>query len=306
MSLEAMVAVLHHSAAQGSCKLVLLGLANHEREDGAWCSLATLARYANITVRNARRHIAALVESGELVVIERPGTTSRYRVMVTCPATCDRTSQHRDLSTAPVTTDRGTPVTGDLPTPVKIDRGAESDPGQYRPPTPVTGDRGPRSKLTAEPVKNQSFNHAAADAAAAAAVDNSETGDQADEPPRDPGGGPPGPADAGPALAVAILADRCALAGLVVRWDTLTGPEIAEVAALVEAHGDQVLITAAHNTRAAHATPAVSARAWLPIWRSLPPPGARLAAAPEPRCDLHPTEPARACRSCAADAKAAR
>lgn len=123
---------------------------------------------------------------------------------------------------------------------------------------------------------------------------------------------PAGAAEAGPGLpadatrlAVEILAGRAAAAGLVVRWDTLTVEEAAEVAELVAAHGDAALITAAQRSRAAHTTPPASARAWLGAWRAMPPPGQTLAVVPDPRCPDHDTEPARTCRSCAADRKAA-
>ena len=106
-------------------------------------------------------------------------------------------------------------------------------------------------------------------------------------------------------LAVEILASRAAAAGLVVRWDTLTAEEVAEVAGLVQAHGDQALITAAQRSRSAHSTPPASARAWLGTWRAMPPPGQTLTAVPDLRCPDHDTEPARTCRSCAADRKAA-
>ena len=120
-------------------------------------------------------------------------------------------------------------------------------------------------------------------------------------------GAQPGPEpDPAETVAVEILAARAALAGMVVRWDTLTAPEISEVAALVATHGDQALIAAAAACRAAHTTPAASARAWLPTWRAMPEPGRRhLALVDEPRCPDHPTENARSCRSCAADRKAA-
>ena len=306
MSLEAMVAVLNHSAAVGTQKLVLLGLANHEREDGAWCSLQTLARYANVDVRSVRRALAGLVAAGELEVEERPGRTSRYRVLVGCPSTCDRSTQHRDLSTTPDASVPGTPdvdVRGLAHTPdagvrgtPDVDvRGPDSDPGRQRPPTPDASVRGPRTPASAEPVLEPVMNLLQQPQTPNDAVDNP-----------DPPGEAPDPADAGPALAVEILAAKAAAAGMPVRWDTLTADEVDEVAALVAVHGDEALITAARNSRAAHATPAVSARAWLPGWRVLPPPGMRLAAVPEARCLEHPTEAARTCRACAADRKAAR
>ena len=109
------------------------------------------------------------------------------------------------------------------------------------------------------------------------------------------------PADPAAHVAVDILSERACASGLVVRWDTLTDDEVTEVAELVTLHGDQALITAASIARTAHTTPAVSARAWLGLWRAMPPPGRHLHAVPETRCPHHDTEPAKACRSCRAD-----
>lgn len=63
-----MNAVLHHSKATGRAKLVLLGIANHHGEHGAWPSIETLARYANASTRSVKRDIADLVALGELNV----------------------------------------------------------------------------------------------------------------------------------------------------------------------------------------------------------------------------------------------
>lgn len=99
-----MALVLHHSRATGTAKLVLLGVANHAGDGGAWPTVATLARYANATERTVQRAIAHLVKLGELRVdrqggglaylkdFERP---NRYDVLLSCPTTCDRTMNHR-------------------------------------------------------------------------------------------------------------------------------------------------------------------------------------------------------------------
>jgi hypothetical protein len=63
-----MSAVLNHSKATGRAKLVLLGIANHQGDQGAWPSIATLARYANASERSVKRDIQDLVELGELLV----------------------------------------------------------------------------------------------------------------------------------------------------------------------------------------------------------------------------------------------
>jgi len=99
-----MAAVLHHSRARGTHKLVLLGIANHDGDGGAYPAVETLAKYANVTIRNVQKSIAWLVEHGELRVWLQDGDprrppherTNRYAVLVACPAWCDRTPQHRD------------------------------------------------------------------------------------------------------------------------------------------------------------------------------------------------------------------
>lgn len=100
-----MAIVLHHSKAKGTAKLVLLGIANHEGDGGAWPSVATLSRYANIEPRAVQKLIGRLVSSGELVRDVQAGGVAamgdwarpnRYQVRVSCPLWCDRTPQHRD------------------------------------------------------------------------------------------------------------------------------------------------------------------------------------------------------------------
>lgn len=63
-----MVEVLHKSKASPRAKLVLLGIANHEGENGAYPSIATLATYANASERSVKRDIQELVDLGELIV----------------------------------------------------------------------------------------------------------------------------------------------------------------------------------------------------------------------------------------------
>lgn len=71
--------VLNHSKARGTDKVVLLGIANHDGDGGAWPSLATLARYANVDERSVRRSIANLVALGELAVEYNGGGTGTTR-----------------------------------------------------------------------------------------------------------------------------------------------------------------------------------------------------------------------------------
>jgi hypothetical protein len=68
MSIEAVSLVLNKSKATGRAKLVLIGIANHLGDEGAWPSIATLARYANSSERSVKRDIQDLVALGELSV----------------------------------------------------------------------------------------------------------------------------------------------------------------------------------------------------------------------------------------------
>lgn len=100
-----MALVLHHSRAKGTDKVILLGIANHSGDGGAWPSIATLARYANVNERAAQKSVARLVASGEVARHLQAGglgllhdwqRPNRYDVLVACPATCDRTANHRE------------------------------------------------------------------------------------------------------------------------------------------------------------------------------------------------------------------
>lgn len=104
MSVEALTAVLHHSKAKGTPKLVLLGIANHQGDGGAWPAVSTLARYANVTERNVQKALEQLVQLGEVAVHRQAGGNARmrdwerpnrYDVLVSCPAQCDRTTAHK-------------------------------------------------------------------------------------------------------------------------------------------------------------------------------------------------------------------
>lgn len=104
MSVEQLAVVLHHSQAKGTDKLVLIGIANHAGDGGAWPAVATLARYANVDVRNVQRSLSRLVDLGELTryvqaggLVGRPDflRPNRYDVTVECPEWCDRSAHHR-------------------------------------------------------------------------------------------------------------------------------------------------------------------------------------------------------------------
>lgn len=104
MSIETLALVLHHSKASGSDKVILLGIANHDGDGGAWPSIETLMKYGNITERSVQDCLRRLETLGEVRRTINGGGTrdqrgdrrpNRYDVLVTCPADCDRTSQHR-------------------------------------------------------------------------------------------------------------------------------------------------------------------------------------------------------------------
>lgn len=92
MSVEKISLVLNHSRAQGTEKLVLIGIANHDGDGGAWPSVETLARYANVSERSVQRAISKLVDLGELEVHYQAGGSvntradhrpNLYRILVT-------------------------------------------------------------------------------------------------------------------------------------------------------------------------------------------------------------------------------
>ena len=108
MSAEAMSAVLHHSPATGTAKVVLLAIAWHTNDNpelGCYPSQETLAKYANTSVRTVRRALTELEYIGEIEIQRHGGIaagsspTNRYFIRTDCPEWCDNTLWHRDLST---------------------------------------------------------------------------------------------------------------------------------------------------------------------------------------------------------------
>ena len=64
MSAEAIAAVLHHSEARGTDKLVLIGIAWHTNDNpefGCFPSQETLAAYSNVSVRQVRRALELIL-----------------------------------------------------------------------------------------------------------------------------------------------------------------------------------------------------------------------------------------------------
>lgn len=110
MSLDASAIVWAHSEATGSELLVLLAIADHEGDGGAWPAMETLARRGRVTRDAARKIVRRLEARGEITTETNGGgglrtashmRTNRYEVNVKCPEWCDRTARHRDLRELP-------------------------------------------------------------------------------------------------------------------------------------------------------------------------------------------------------------
>jgi hypothetical protein len=80
MSIQVMQAVWEHSKADGRARLVLLAIADHQGEIGAWPSISTLARMVNASERSVQRDIQYLQEIGELTVeVQNAPTKNQYK-----------------------------------------------------------------------------------------------------------------------------------------------------------------------------------------------------------------------------------
>jgi len=80
MSIQVMQAVWQHSKAEGRARLVLLAIADHQGEIGAWPSISTLAKMVNASDRSVQRDIQELVELGELTVeVQNAPTNRQYK-----------------------------------------------------------------------------------------------------------------------------------------------------------------------------------------------------------------------------------
>jgi hypothetical protein len=80
MSIQVMQAVWQHSRAEGRARLVLLAIADHQGEIGAWPSIATLAKMVNGSERSVQRDIQHLQDLGELKVeVQNAPTRNQYK-----------------------------------------------------------------------------------------------------------------------------------------------------------------------------------------------------------------------------------
>jgi len=75
-----MQAVWQHSRSDGRARLVLLAIADHQGEIGAWPSISTLARMVNSSERSVQRDIQYLQSIGELTVeVQNAPTNRQYK-----------------------------------------------------------------------------------------------------------------------------------------------------------------------------------------------------------------------------------
>jgi len=80
MSIEIMNLVWKHSKADGRARLVLLAIADHQGEIGAWPSIETLAKMVNASERSVQRDIQYLQQIGELrVEVQNAPTRAQYK-----------------------------------------------------------------------------------------------------------------------------------------------------------------------------------------------------------------------------------
>lgn len=175
MSVEAMAIALHHSRANGAAKLVLVGIANHDGDGGAWPSMPTLATYAGINERNTHYAVEKLVQLGEISVEINGGggrqtadhmQPNLYHFLLKCPPNCDGTRAHRMLCVVcsrPLPSGRrrllhhlACPLPSRTP-PVTGDRGVATDrtvAHDTRPLSQETGELNPEASTTDTQIPN--------------------------------------------------------------------------------------------------------------------------------------------------------
>jgi len=104
MSVESLAIALHHSRSRGTARIVLIGIANHDGDGGAWPSVATLAKYAGVHPRNVQRALEQLealqeirreIQRGGMPQMPDPRRPNLYTFRLVCPPDCDRSRQHR-------------------------------------------------------------------------------------------------------------------------------------------------------------------------------------------------------------------
>lgn len=89
MGFEAVKCVFAHSRATPLARLVLVCIATHQGENGAWPSVPTLARETGGTERGVYLALKQLEQLGELQIQRKSGSSNHYSVL---PATPERYS----------------------------------------------------------------------------------------------------------------------------------------------------------------------------------------------------------------------
>lgn len=80
MSIELMVTVLNEvQELDPRAKLVLLGIANHAGDGGAWPAIDTLARYASCSRSTVQRHLKKMETEGYITIDKQHGGSSTTR-----------------------------------------------------------------------------------------------------------------------------------------------------------------------------------------------------------------------------------
>jgi hypothetical protein len=162
LSVEAIAIALHHSKAKGTAKLILLGIANHDGDGGAWPSKATLGHYANVDQRNVDRAIAKLVALREIKVGVSAGGRSNtpdylrpnlYHFLIECPPYCDRSRQHRDTRKGARYVPRYLEIGVDITPP-----GASAPGGEDATPPPAETPGDPPALAPPEPLREPATN----------------------------------------------------------------------------------------------------------------------------------------------------
>ena len=105
MSIQVMNAVWQHSKSSGRARLVLLAIADHQGEIGAWPSIKRLAEMVNSSERSVQRDIQLLEKLGELrVELRNAPTNGRYkanRYWVNLPTIQEVTNQVEEVTNEP-------------------------------------------------------------------------------------------------------------------------------------------------------------------------------------------------------------
>jgi X-X-X-Leu-X-X-Gly heptad repeat protein len=118
MSIEIKNAVWKNSKSDGRARLVLLAIADHQGEIGAWPSIKTLARMVNTSERSIQRDISELVALGELSVeVQNAPTNRQYKsnlYWVTLPGVTEMSAGVTDLASGVTDLDSGVTAGGAL------------------------------------------------------------------------------------------------------------------------------------------------------------------------------------------------